>query len=123
MLPPPGSPTSLNIPLQTASGKGEMLAVFIVPFGPIRASFGCWVESGPEAEIGSARLGFETLSNCGTWTQRARGGSSAISHHEASGTLNDSPARVSWVYCLHLAAPGIAVTPAGSQGAPIWAPG
>ena len=97
-----------------------MLIMVTVPFALIRASFGCWVGSEPEAETGRIRWSSGTLFNSGTVTQRARGSSSAVSHHEALGTLNDSPARVSWVYCLHLAVLGTAVTPASSQGAPIW---
>lgn len=97
-----------------------MLIMVAVPYGLIRASFRCWVGSESEAETGRIRQGSGTLFNSGIGTQRARGSSSAVSHYEALGTLNDSLARVSRVYCLHLAVLGTAVTPASSQGAPIW---
>lgn len=103
------------------------LVMFIALFGPMGAGSG-WSLSQKQALDPPGR----PCTPPGWWRlapkSSSQSSSFAISRHGALGTLNDSPSRVSLVYCLHLAALGTAVPPPSSRGGggglpDCWAPG
>lgn len=103
--------------------KVGTLVMFTVPVGPPGANFGCWAETKPEAGTGPTSRSSGALLCGGTESPgaAARGSSPAAFCHWALRTPSDSPARVSPVCSLHLAALGTVKTSSSSQEAPGWA--